>query len=76
MGQGPRQLITFPIRKAVPRRHLVGSVGLVLRVATADVSYAGAMVFQYKQGIKIITAMIEKPLTAVCQRESFIGSFA
>lgn len=76
MAQGPRQLITFPITKAVPRRHLVGSVGLVLRVATADGSYAGSMVFQYKQGIKIITAMIEKPLTAVCQWESFVGSFA
>ena len=68
--------ITFPIRKVVPRRHLVGSVGLVLRVATAGGSYAGAAAFQCKQGIKIITAVIEKPLTAVCQWESFVGSFA
>lgn len=65
MAQGPRQLPSI-IRRPVTRRHLDGSVRLVLRVATAGVSYVGAIAFQYKQEIKTITALIERTLTAVC----------
>lgn len=64
MAQGPKA-ITFHISRAVTRRHLVGFVGLVLQVARAGVSYVGAMTFQYRQAIKLITPMTENLFTAV-----------